>query len=103
MNSGNSFRRRGRGRLILAALLAAGLLSGFHVARNVSAAEPEARVQTRNTPSKAAINAAVAPLADIETAFITIGERIEPSVVSIRVTKNIKTAGSDLGGGAFRF
>src|SRR5436309_15477783 len=93
MQSGFTNRRVLRLRALLAAVVAAGLFSGFSVARNVWASEPMQGTQ-RNQVTKAPIPAAaVAPLADIENAFMSIAERMEPSVVSIRISKTMRTAG----------
>jgi len=99
MQSGFWKRRQTRLGAIAAAVLAAGAFSGFSLARNGWAAEQPQRSASRPAISTPALNEATAPLASLENAFITIGERMEPSVVSIRMTKTIKTASTAFGPG----
>lgn len=89
-------RRHARLRTLVAALLGVGVLTGCAVARNGWAAEPQRKgqVETRPYISQQQVAAKTAPLADLESGFIAINEKMTPSVVSIRVNKTIKTAGS---------
>ena len=83
-------RRRGLG-ATAAGLLGVGILSGLMLGRNVIAAEP----QTEKPITAAQVRQATAPLADLEGAFMAIAERMEPSVVSIRVNRTIRTTAQD--------
>src|SRR2546421_5370708 len=80
---------------LAAAILGIGALSGFAIATNVWASEPQQKPQhsaVRPPVSDAQVAARTAPLADLEQAFEAINERIQPSVVSISVNKTVHTA-----------
>lgn len=83
--------------ILLGVLLLAGLgLFGFLVSRNVFAAQPaEAQTEraTNRTQTRAPLGDRVAALASMQDGFIAIAERMEPSVVSIRVQKTIRASG----------
>ncbi len=86
-------RRHVRIRTLVAALVGVSALSGFAVARGVWAAEPQrGRAAVSPPVSDAQVAARTAPLADLESAFEAIAERMQPSVVSIRVDKTVRTA-----------
>jgi len=70
-------------------------LTGCAVARNGWAAEPQRKASPEVRPyiSQQQVAARTAPLADLESGFIAINEKMAPSVVSIRVNKTVKTAG----------
>ena len=77
----------------IAALLGVALFGWFTMGRRGWAAEPETHNQAgRAHVSSAAVAAATAPLAEMETGLVMIGEKMEPSVVSIRVDKMLKPA-----------
>jgi serine protease Do len=86
-------RRHARFAALVAALLVVGLSFGFMLARNGWAAE-----QGRQQAGKPRNTAPAAPhsvvLSDLENGFMAIAERMEPSVVSIRVNKTVRTASS---------
>ena len=86
-------RRHARIRTLVAALLGIGVLAGCAVGRNVWAAEPQRNAHV-STPviTQQQVAARTAPLADLESGFIAINEKMAPSVVSITVNKTIKTA-----------
>src|SRR5438105_4491027 len=90
-------RRRASLKTVVGAIVAVAAITAGTVARYVWAAEPQQRTAaapvTHPTISKAEVNARTAPLANLEDAFIAIGDRLEPSVVSIRVNKTVRTAG----------
>ena len=80
--------RRTKIQAAAAAVLGAGLLSGLMLGRNSIAADPQA-----DRPiSSAQVRQATAPLASLEEAFIAIAQKMEPSVVSIRVNRTVRTA-----------
>jgi serine protease Do len=87
-------RRHARIRTLVAALMGIGVLTGCAVGRNVWAAEPQRNtsLEAKPTISQQQVAAKTAPLADLESGFIAINEKMSPSVVSIRVNKTIKTA-----------
>ncbi len=96
-------RRQGSVRALVAAFVAVGAVTGCVALRNASAADPE---QKQSVAAKAPLTtdqvaARTAPLADLENAFTAIAERLEPSVVSIRVNKTMKTTGMSPGFGQF--
>ena len=82
-------RRRTKLQAALAGVLGVGLLSGLMLGRNVIAAEPQA---TDKPITSAQVSKATAPLANLEDAFMAIAQKMEPSVVSIRVNRTIRTA-----------
>jgi len=82
--------------IVAALVLAAGLL-GFILARNVRADEPQNRTRAATagpTVPSAQLEKRTTVLADLEDAFTAIAERMEPSVVSIRVKRTVRTTSS---------
>lgn len=79
---------------VLAVLAGVALFGGFALGRRGWAAEPAQTKQSTGKPrvSNAEVAAATAPLANMESGFIAIAEKMEPSVVSIRVNKTIRNA-----------
>jgi serine protease Do len=96
-------RRQGDIRALVAAVVAVGAVTGCVALRKVSAAEPGQKQSSANRPplTTAQVAARTAPLADIESAFIAIAERLEPSVVSIRVNKTMRAPAMSPGLGQF--
>ncbi len=87
--------RRGRTRAIVVGAVAAAAACAFVVVRAVSASEPQHKAKVV-VPSSAEVSARTAPLANLETAFEAIAEKLKPSVVSIRVSKTISAPGSPM-------
>src|SRR5437773_4054370 len=94
-------RRTARLRMFVAATMGILVLTGCAVGRNVWAAEPQrnASLETKPPITQQQVAARTAPLADLESGFIAINEKMAPSVVSIRVNKTIKTASTFQGFG----
>src|SRR5438876_5710309 len=99
--------RRAKIRAAAATALGVALLSGLMLGRTVGAADPQDNATRPMTSAQ--VRQATAPLATLEEAFMAIAQRMEPSVVSIRVNKTIKTAanfqdpGELFGGRGFSF
>src|SRR5579871_3892444 len=91
MKDGGSPRRMMRRGATLAAAAVALGLSAFGLHRGW-AAEPAARASSGRTISAAAVADRTVALANLEDGFAAIAERLEPSVVSITVDRNIQTA-----------
>ncbi len=85
---GTGTERRTKIRAAIAGVLGVGLLSVLMLGRNVIAAEPQADKPI----TSAQVSKATAPLANLEDAFMAIAQKMEPSVVSIRVNRTIRTA-----------
>src|SRR5438552_2461700 len=90
-------RRRVRRGMAAAAVLCSLGLGAFGLHR-VWAAEPAAaKAGDPKSISSAAVSERTAALADLENGFSAIAEKLEPSVVSIRVEKKISMAGMNPG------
>jgi serine protease Do len=83
--------------IVFGVTLFAGLgLFGLVVSRNVVASEPaEAQTEkaTNRSQARPPLGDRVAGLASLQDGFIAIAERMEPSVVSLRVQKTVRTTG----------
>src|SRR5438094_8238419 len=88
-------RRQGGIRALVAAFVAVAAVTGCVALRKASAADPEQRqgVAAKVPMTTEQVSAKTAPLADLESAFIAIAERMQPSVVSIRGNKTMKATG----------
>src|SRR2546423_10007550 len=96
-------RRQGGIRALVASIVAIGAVTGCVALHKASAADTEQKQNAAARPplTTAQVSARTAPLADIEGAFIAIAERLEPSVVSIRVNKTMKAPAMSPGFGQF--
>jgi serine protease Do len=73
------------------------------VANNVRADVPRGQVASTRDQAPAIAPTRVAPLAGMQDAFTAIADRLEPSLVAIRVKKTIRTAGLDDSMPGFQF